>query len=106
MPTLQITDLSGIKTTLEAKSGDTLMESLRDNGYDEILAICGGVCSCSSCHVYIEPSWQAKTGSPCEDEHQLVSSTEHHRENSRLSCQITLTDDMDGMEVVIANQVY
>ena len=106
MPTLKITDLSGNVTTLEANSGDTLMESLRDNGYDEILAICGGVCSCSSCHVYIDQAWQTKMNSPSEDESQLVSSTEHFKENSRLSCQITLTDDMDGMEVVIANQDY
>ena len=106
MPTLQITDLAGNVTSLEANSGDTLMEALRDNGYDDILAICGGVCSCSSCHVYIDESWKEKLGTPSEDENQLVSSTEHYQPNSRLSCQITLTDDMDGMPVVIANQDY
>jgi 2Fe-2S ferredoxin len=106
MPKLQITDLSGAVTTLDANSGETLMESLRDNGYDDILAICGGVCSCSSCHVYIEGEWASKLKGAGEDEHQLVSSTEHYKENSRLSCQITLSDDMDGMEVTIANQDY
>jgi 2Fe-2S ferredoxin len=106
MPTLEITDLAGNVTSLEAKSGETLMEALRDNGYDDILAICGGVCSCSSCHCYIEGDWKEKLHAPSEDEMQLVSSTEHFKDNSRLSCQITLTDDMDGMKVTIAQQDY
>ena len=106
MPTLKITDLAGNETTLDASSGDTLMEALRDNGYDDVLAICGGVCSCSSCHCYIEGDWLEKLTPPSEDEHQLVNSTEHYQENSRLSCQVTLTDDMDGMVVKIARQDY
>jgi 2Fe-2S ferredoxin len=106
MPTIQVTDLAGKVTTLDAPSGNTLMEALRDNGYDDILAICGGVCSCSSCHVYIEGDWMDKLSARREDENQLVSSTEHFRDNSRLSCQIVLNDDMDGMQVVIANQDY
>lgn len=106
MPTLNITNLSGEKSTLDASSGDTLMEALRDNGYDEIEAICGGVCSCSTCHVYIEGDWAAKLGERSEDEYQLVSSTENFKENSRLACQITLTEDMDGLELTIAEQSY
>lgn len=106
MPTLEITDLAGNVTSLEANSGETLMEALRDNGYDDVLAICGGVCSCSSCHCYIEDGWKEKLHTPSEDELQLVSSTEHYKDNSRLSCQITLTDDMDGMKVTIAQQDY
>ncbi len=106
MPTLEITDLAGNVTSLDAKSGETLMEALRDNGYDDILAICGGVCSCSSCHCYIEDDWKEKLDTPSEDEVQLVSSTEHYKGNSRLSCQVTLTDDMDGMKVTIAQQDY
>ena len=106
MPQLEITDLAGNVTSLEANSGDTLMEALRDNGYDDILAICGGVCSCSSCHCYIEDGWAEKLHKPSEDELQLVSSTEHYKPNSRLSCQVTLTDDMDGMKVTIAQQDY
>lgn len=106
MALIKITNLKGEKSELDAPNGDTLMEALRDNGYDEIEAICGGVCSCSTCHVYIEGDWQKKLDERSEDEYQLVSSTEHYRENSRLSCQITVTDELDGMEITIAEQSY
>ncbi len=106
MALIKITNLKGEKSELDAPNGDTLMEALRDNGYDEIEAICGGVCSCSTCHVYVEGEWQNKLGERSEDEYQLVSSTEHYRENSRLSCQITVTDEMDGLEITIAEQSY
>lgn len=106
MALIKITNLKGEKSELDAPNGDTLMEALRDNGYDEIEAICGGVCSCSTCHVYIEGDWMAKLGERSEDEYQLVSSTEHFKENSRLSCQITVTDEMDGLEITIAEQSY
>ena len=106
MPTIQVTDLSGNVTKLEATSGNTLMEELRDNGYDDVEAICGGVCSCSTCHVYIESDWFSKLGERSEDENQLVTSTDYFKENSRLSCQVTVTDDMDGMSITIAQQTY
>lgn len=106
MPNIQVTDLSGAVSTLNAKSGETLMEALRDNGYSEIEAVCGGVCSCSTCHVYIEGDWFDKVGDRNEDESQLVNSTDSFKSNSRLSCQVTVTDDMDGMAVTIAQQCY
>ena len=106
MPSIQVTDLSGNISTLEAKSGDTLMEALRDNGYSDIEAVCGGVCSCSTCHVYIEGDWFSKLGDRSEDENQLVTSTDQFKENSRLSCQVTVTDDMEGMAITIAQQCY
>ena len=106
MPKIQVTNLSGEVSSLDATSGETLMEALRDNGYDEIEAICGGVCSCSTCHVYIEGDWFNKLGERSEDENQLVTSTEHFKENSRLSCQITMTDEMEGLAVTIAQQDY
>lgn len=106
MPKIQVTNLGGKVSTLEATTGETLMEALRDNGYDEIEAVCGGVCSCSTCHVYIEGDWAAKLDELNEDERQLVTSTDHYKPNSRLSCQITVTDDMEGMAVTIAEQTY
>lgn len=106
MPTIQVTNLAGDVSSLDAKSGNTLMEELRDNGYDDIEAICGGVCSCASCHVYLEADWYKKLGSRGEDENQLVTSTEYFKEHSRLSCQVTVSDDMDGMAVTIAKQDY
>ncbi len=106
MPNIQVTDLSGNVSTLHAKSGETLMEALRDNGYSDIEAVCGGVCSCSTCHVYIDSSWFDKVGERNEDESQLVTSTDVFQPNSRLSCQVTVTDDMEGMAVTIAQQCY
>ena len=106
MPNIQVTDLSGKVSTLKAKSGETLMEALRDNGYSDIEAVCGGVCSCSTCHVYLEGAWFDKFGDRSEDENQLVTSTDHFKPNSRLSCQLTVSDDMDGMVVTIAKQTY
>jgi 2Fe-2S ferredoxin len=106
MPNIQVTDLSGKVSTLKAKSGETLMEALRDNGYSDIEAVCGGVCSCSTCHVYLEAGWFDKTGERSEDENQLVTSTDYFKPNSRLSCQVTVSDDMDGMVVTIAHQSY
>lgn len=106
MPVIQVTDLSGKVSTLNAKSGETLMEALRDNGYSDIEAVCGGVCSCSTCHVYLEASWFGKLGDRSEDENQLVTSTEYFQPTSRLSCQVMVSDDMDGMSVTIAKQCY
>ena len=82
-------------------SGDNLMEILRDNDY-EVEAICGGVCSCATCHVYIDDAFADKLPERSEDEYELVSSTEHYQENSRLSCQIPFTDELDGLKVTIA----
>lgn len=106
MPKIQVTNLAGEVSNLDATSGNTLMEELRDNGYDDIEAVCGGVCSCASCHVYIEGEWADKLDPRGEDEHQLVTSTDYFKENSRLSCQITMTDEMEGMVVKIATQDY
>ena len=106
MPVIKITDLSGNKSELDVASGETLMEALRDNSYDDIEAICGGVCSCSTCHVYIAEEWLSKLSEQTEDEKQLLSSTSHQKPNSRLSCQITVTDEMEGMELATAEQDY
>lgn len=107
MPTIHITNVDGAKSELDVASGDTLMEVLRDNGYDEIEAICGGVCSCSTCHVYIEGDWMPKLPERSEDEYQLASSTDSFdEEKSRLSCQIALTDEMDGLEITIAEPSF
>ncbi|CBL45555.1 Ferredoxin [gamma proteobacterium HdN1] len=106
MPNIQVTDLAGNVTTLNATTGNTLMEELRDNGYSDIEAICGGVCSCSTCHVYLEGTWPAECNARSEDENQLVTSTDYYKPNSRLSCQITVSDDMDGLAVTIAKQTY
>ena len=98
---IQITDRVGETRSLTTNTGISLMEALRDNGVDELLALCGGCCSCATCHVYVEkPNALADADSP--DENDLLDSSEHRRPNSRLSCQIVLESEHSGMLFRIA----
>jgi len=102
MPKIHVTDRSGAAFTLDAKNGLTLMEPLRE--LDEgIEALCGGMCSCSTCHVFVTPEWFAKLPERQSDELELLESTENFRAGeSRLACQIKVTDEMDGLELTVA----
>ena len=102
MPKLIVVDRAGVEKTIEAQAGLTLMEAIRDNGFDELLALCGGCCSCATCHVYVDPAFADKLPAMSEDENDLLESSDHRNETSRLSCQVPLTADMDGLKVSIA----
>lgn len=102
MPTLLVTDLEGECKRIEAAEDQSLMEALREAGYDEIEAICGGSCSCATCHVYVAPHASEDIFTPEEDEAELLELSDQYRpEVSRLSCQIELTADMDELEIQI-----
>lgn len=80
------------------------MEAMRENGLDELLALCGGCCSCATCHVYVEeglPGVQSVIGG---DEGDLLDSSDHRNINSRLACQVILNTECNGMVVRIAPQ--
>ncbi len=82
--------------------GRSLMEIIRDNDL-EIEAICGGCCSCATCHVFVDKEWRGKVPARSEDEYELVSSTEYFdEESSRLGCQIPFTQELDGIKVTVA----
>ncbi len=102
MPKLIITNRGGDETEIDAETGLTVMENIRDNGFDELLALCGGSCSCATCHVYVDDEWLAKIDPFDADENDLLDSSDHREANSRLSCQIEMTDALDGMRVTIA----
>ncbi|MEE4349679.1 MAG: 2Fe-2S iron-sulfur cluster-binding protein [Pacificimonas sp.] len=102
MPKLTVVTRDGEAKTVEAESGLTVMENIRDNGFDELLALCGGSCSCATCHVHVDDDWLEKVGKPNDDEDDLLESSDFKTENSRLSCQIEMTDDLDGLTVQIA----
>jgi ferredoxin, 2Fe-2S len=102
MPKLIVTNRGGDETEIEAESGLTVMENIRDNGFDELLALCGGSCSCATCHVYVDDEWLPKLDALDGDENDLLDSSSHREGNSRLSCQIEMTDALDGMRVTIA----
>ncbi|CAD5254561.1 2Fe-2S ferredoxin [Alteromonas sp. 38] len=90
------------EVTVEALAGDSLMQTAVDNGIEEITADCGGCCSCATCHCFITPAWQGKV-SPADDMEQALLETaiEDVQANSRLSCQITLDDSLDGLVVKV-----
>lgn len=102
MPKLIVVNRAGEETTVEAGAGLTVMEAIRDNGFDELLALCGGCCSCATCHVHVDPAFAALLPAMSEDENDLLDSSDHRDETSRLSCQLPLTDALDGLRVTIA----
>ena len=102
MAVINVTNRAGKAETITGKVGNTLMENLRDAGLD-VEAICGGCCSCATCHVFIDEAWTAKMPARSADELELVEQTRAFKPaNSRLSCQIKFTDAMDGLTVTVA----
>ena len=102
MPSLTVVTREGTESVVEASTGLSVMEVIRDAGFDELLALCGGCCSCATCHVHVDPEWFAKTGPRNADEDDLLDTSDHKTEVSRLSCQILYTAEMDGLRVQIA----
>lgn len=102
MPQIVVVNQAGAETTVDAPNGRTLMEVIRDNGFDEMLALCGGCCSCATCHVHVDPAFIDKLPPMSEDENDLLDSSDYRNEFSRLSCQVPMTDALDGARVTIA----
>ncbi|HEX4025232.1 MAG TPA: 2Fe-2S iron-sulfur cluster-binding protein [Steroidobacteraceae bacterium] len=101
MPTVRVIDRDGVERELDAPSGVVLMEPLRDMD-DGVGAICGGMCSCATCHVYVDPEWVPRLPAPMSDEGDMLGDLQSRRDNSRLSCQIMLNDALSGLKVQIA----
>ena len=102
MPKLVVVTRDGTEHALEGRSGYSVMEVIRDNGVDELLALCGGGCSCATCHVHVDPDWIASVGTAPAEEDDLLDMSDYRIETSRLSCQIDLTEALDGLRVTIA----
>ena len=102
MPKLIVVTREGEEREIMGESGLSVMEVIRDAGIDEILALCGGCCSCATCHVHVDPDFAAKLKPMSEDENDLLDSTSDRDEFSRLSCQIDMTDALDGLKVRVA----
>lgn len=100
MPKVTFITEDGEKTVVEDAEG-TLMETATDYGIVGIDAICGGVCSCATCHVRIPDEWKEKVGPQNETEKDILDLEDGAGENSRLSCQIELTDELDGLVVEV-----
>jgi ferredoxin, 2Fe-2S len=102
MPQLIIVGRDGTEKNVEGRVGWSVMENIRDNGFDELLALCGGCCSCATCHVHVDPEWIDKVGPPNRDEDDLLDTSDHRVATSRLSCQIEFRPELDGLRVRIA----
>ena len=104
MPKLTVVTRDGQETTIDGRAGLSVMEVIRDEGFDELLALCGGCCSCATCHVHVDEKWPAALPPRSADEDDLLDSSEHKQANSRLSCQIPFSDALDGLRVRIAEE--
>lgn len=102
MTKIIVVNREGAESEVEAADGVSVMEALRDNGFDELLALCGGCCSCATCHVFVDGDQAAALPAMTEDESDLLDSSEYRNERSRLSCQLILGAGMDGLRVTIA----
>ncbi|MBC2667754.1 2Fe-2S iron-sulfur cluster-binding protein [Novosphingobium piscinae] len=102
MAKLTVINRAGEEQSIEAGEGLTVMEIIRDNGFDELLALCGGCCSCATCHVYVDDSFSGELPGVSADENDLLDSSDHRTAQSRLSCQITFNAALDGLRVTIA----
>jgi 2Fe-2S ferredoxin len=89
----------GVEHEIEAAVGQTVMEVGQKAGMDEILGECGGACACATCHVYVADEWTEIVGKPSQMEEDMLDFAADVRPNSRLSCQIKVTEALDGLVV-------
>ncbi|MFC7396650.1 2Fe-2S iron-sulfur cluster-binding protein [Chelatococcus sp. GCM10030263] len=99
MPRITFVDFSGTERTVEAKAGSTVMEAAMQNGVPGIDAECGGGCACATCHVYVEEEWREIVGPTQPMEEDMLDFASDVRANSRLSCQIEVRPELDGLVV-------
>ena len=92
-------EFDGTPHEVDVPTGLSVMEGAIDNNIEGIEAECGGMCSCATCHVYVDPAWFEATGSPEDIEQGMLDSALDLQETSRLSCQIEVSDELDGLIV-------
>ena len=100
MPHIHLTRRDGSTDTVDARSGRSLMLNIRKPA--QIQAICGGCASCGTCHVYVAEDWLSRLPPIKDDEEIILAFSDWRQPNSRLSCQVRVTDDLDGLPVTVA----
>ena len=98
---IHVTDQAGKRHSLDAVEGWRVMEIIREHGLD-IKAECGGACACATCHVYVSPEWAGKLHTAHDEEHEMLDGAFHVEDNSRLSCQIIMSERLNGIELTLA----
>lgn len=106
MPKVTFVEFDGTRHEVEARPGDTLMTTAFRNMVPGIDADCGGGCSCGTCHVFVDASWQQQVGPPQPMEEPMLDLNPARDERSRLSCQIEVDDSLDGLVVYLPEHQY
>jgi len=106
MTKITFVEHNGTERVVEAVANTTVMETARRNDVPGIDAECGGACACATCHVYVDPAWLEKTGVRAEMEEDMLDFAFDVRENSRLCCQIKVTDELDGLIVRVPERQF
>jgi 2Fe-2S ferredoxin len=101
MPKVTFKACDGRISTVEVPAGTTLMRAATDNRIEGIDGDCGGNCACATCHVYVDPAWIARAGSRTHCEEDMLNLVSELRDNSRLACQITIDESLDGLTVAM-----
>jgi len=104
MPKLIVVGRDGHEQDVEGTVGLSVMEIIRDAGFDELLVLCGGCCSCATCHIHVDPAFADKLAKMSEDENDLLDSSDHRDAHSRLACQVPFSAALDGLRVTIAKE--
>ena len=102
MPVLMVSTRSGEQVRIQAETGVSVMEAIRRGGVDEIMALCGGCCSCATCHVYVDPDMVGLLPQISEFEDSLLDCAHSKSPYSRLACQIQVSNELDGLHVTVA----
>jgi ferredoxin, 2Fe-2S len=106
VPSIRFVTHDGVERVVEGRAGDTLMAAATENDIDGVLADCGGALTCGTCHVYIDPAWLDRVPPRSSDEEAMIECVVDPEDNSRLSCQIGLSDDLDGLVVHIPKSQF
>ena len=101
MPKITYINADGTSRTIDAEIGATVMETAIKNGVAGIEAECGGACACATCHVYVDEAWRGKTGDPSPMEEDMLDFGYDVRPSSRLSCQIKVSQELEGLIVQV-----
>ncbi|WP_439135031.1 2Fe-2S iron-sulfur cluster-binding protein [Pseudomaricurvus sp.] len=106
MPLIKYIEANGTEYEADVAVGESVMQGAVDNMIDGILAECGGACACATCHCYVDEAWVNKLAGPEDQEQDMLEAVVEPKENSRLSCQIYVTEDMEGFTVHLPTSQY
>jgi len=106
MPKIYIKSEDGTTHELNAEVGQTIMQIATINNIDGIVAECGGNCVCATCHCFIGEEWTEKVGGPSDNEDMMLSMVDLRKDNSRLSCQVKITEELDGLVIELPETQY